>query len=92
MNLEYVEGSFVTLVDFTDSGLSKKPGLMVHVERHNGSLVELTLKMLERNGEGWILMPRSSNPRHQPLKLNGDEGTSIIIRGVVTGTYRRVEI
>lgn len=89
MDKEFAEGSYVTCVDMIDSGLSLKDGMFVHVERHNGSLVEVTLKAVEKIDGIQMLVPKSSNPRHQPIKPDGDGGTEILVRGVVTGTYRR---
>ena len=89
MDREYPDGSYVTCVDFIDSGLSLRNGLIVHVERHNGPLVEVTLKAIETVDGKRMLVPRSSNPRHKPIEINGDGGTEIVVRGVVTGSYRR---
>lgn len=89
MDREYPDGSYVTCVDFIDSGLSLRNGLIVHVERHNGPLVEVTLKAIETVDGKRMLVPRSSNPRHKPIEINGDAGTEIVVRGVVTGSYRR---
>jgi SOS-response transcriptional repressor LexA len=89
MDKEYPEGCYVTVVDYFDSGLSIKDGLIVHVERYNGSLVEMTLKAVETIDGKKMLAPRSSNPRHVPLPLDGDAGTEIVIKGVVIGSYRR---
>ena len=92
MDKEYPEGSYVTVVDWFDSGLAVKDGLTVHVERYNGSLVEMTLKCVETINGVKMLAPRSSNPRHLPLKLEGDAGTEIVIKGVVIGNYKRTVI
>lgn len=92
MNLEFPEGTYVTCVDLVDSGLEIKPGRMVHVERHNGPLVEVTLKVIGVVDGELMLCPKSTNPKHQPIKLDGDGGTEIIVRGIVTGSYRRAEI
>lgn len=89
MDKEYPDGSYVTCVDFIDSGLSLRDGLIVHVERHNGPLVEVTLKAIESVDGKRMLVPRSSNPRHKPIEINGDAGTEIFVKGVVTGSYRR---
>ncbi|MEV4609747.1 helix-turn-helix domain-containing protein [Neorhizobium sp. LMR1-1-1.1] len=89
MDKEFPEGSYVTCVDMIDSGMSLKDGMFVHVERHNGPLVEMTLKAVERIDGIQMLVPKSSNPRHQPIKPEGDDGTEIIVKGLVTGTYRR---
>ncbi|RSC37328.1 LexA family transcriptional regulator [Agrobacterium sp. FDAARGOS_525] len=93
MDLEYPDGSYVSVVDFADSGLSVRAGLTVHVERRSGHLVEATLKVIELTSEGeMILSPRSSNPKHQPLRLEGDDSTEIVVCGVVTGSYRRTAL
>lgn len=93
MDLDYPDGSYVTCVDFAESGLSIRHGLVVHVERHRsgGQLVEITLKqVVERNGL-FSLIPRSSNPLHQPIAFTGNDA-DIIIRGVVTGGWRQTSI
>ncbi|UDF29333.1 UNVERIFIED_ORG: S24 family peptidase [Roseateles sp. XES5] len=91
MNQEFPDGSFVTCVDFADSGLSMKDDLIVHVENWKFGLREITLKALKREGKGWKLEPRSTNPAHQPIFLNGEaqDGVEVRIRGVVVGDYRR---
>lgn len=92
MDLEYPDGSYVTCVDFVASGLGTKVGLTVHVERYTGPLVEATLKVIEMVDGKLMLVPRSSNPKHKPIPIEGDGGTVIAIRGVVTGSYRRTAI
>lgn len=92
MDLEYPDGSYVTCVDFIDSGLGTKLGLTVHVERQTGPLVEATLKVIEMVEGKLMLVPRSSNQKHKPIPLDGDGDTVIEIRGVVTGSYRRTII
>lgn len=88
MDLEYPDGSYVTCVDFAESGLSIKEGMIVHVERReaDGQRVEITLKQVERNGRGFYLVPRSSDPKWQPIHFDGDN-SSVIVRGVVTGGW-----
>lgn len=93
MDLEYPDNSYVSVVDFADSGLSVRPGLIVHVERRSGHLVEATLKLIAQSENGrLVLKPRSSNPKHQPIELDGDTSTEIVLCGVVTGSYRRTAI
>lgn len=92
MDLEYPEGCYVTCVDMWDSGVSLKDGLIVHVERHNGPLVEMTLKAVETVDGQRMLSPRSSNPRHKPIALEGDGGTEIVVKGIVLGSYKRTII
>lgn len=92
MDKEYPDNSFVTCVDFIDAGISLKEGLIVHVERRSGPLVEVTLKAVEQIDGKIVLAPRSHNPKHLPIALEGDPGTEIVVRGVVTGSYRRTVI
>jgi len=92
MDREFPDGSYVTCVDFYDSGLNMKDGLIVHVERHNGPLIEVTLKAIEHVDGQLMLTPRSTNPKHVPLKIEGDAGSEIVIKGVVIGSYRRTMI
>ncbi len=92
MDREFPEGSYVTCVDYFDSGLPMKDGLIVHVERQSGPLVEVTLKAIEHVDGQLMLAPRSTNPKHLPLKLEGDGATEIIVKGVVIGSYRRTFI
>lgn len=93
MNVDYPDGSYVTCVDFAESGLSIKEGMTVHVERHRagGQLVEITLKCIERERGALMLVPHSTNPAHQPIRLTGTD-SDVVIRGVVTGGWRRTDI
>lgn len=92
MDKEYPDNTFVTCVDFIDTGMSLKEGLIVHVERRNGPLVEVTLKAVEQVDGKIMLVPRSHNPKHQPIAVDGEPGSEIVVRGVVTGSYRRTVI
>lgn len=86
----FSDGAVVVCVDFADSGLDLKAGMIAHVERFiaDGQLVENTLKELRRNGkEGWVLHPRSSNPSHKPLLLSDGETDEVKIKGFVIGKW-----
>lgn len=93
MDLDYPDGSYVTCVDFADSGLSIAEGMTVHVERQRagGQLVEITLKLVGRENGAFILKPRSTNPLHQPIRFAGSEA-DVIVKGVVTGGWRQTFI
>ena len=93
MDLDYPEGSYVTCVDFAESGLPIVEGLVVHVERYRfeGQMVEVTLKVVEKRKGEVVLAPRSTNPQWQPLTLDG-ENTEIVIRGIVTGGWRQTKL
>lgn len=83
----FKDGSFVTVVNFADSGLSLRPGMIVHVEQHMGvmTLVETTLK--EVGADGKTLIPRSRNPIHKRIRLSGTDATEVIVKGIVTGSW-----
>lgn len=93
MDMEYPDGSYVTCVDYAESGLAITEGMRVHVERYrsNGQLMEITLKVVVRRNGQWALEPRSTNQQWQPVTFSG-QSTEVIIRGVVTGGWRRTEI
>lgn len=92
MDREYPDNSFVSCVDFFEAGIALKEGLIVHVERRNGPLIEVTLKAVEYVDGKVMLVPRSHNPKHQPIALEGEPGSEIVVRGIVTGSYRRTPI
>lgn len=94
MDLEYPDGSYVTCVDFWDSGIEIKSGLRVHVERRmaGGQLVEITVKAIERTGDRFYLVPKSSNEKWQPIALEGEDDVEVVIKGVVTGGWRPTPI
>jgi len=93
MDMDYPDGSYVTCVDFAESGLPIIEGMTVHVERRRagGQLVEITLKVIARERGMLYLRPRSTNPIHQAITFSGEE-TDIVIRGVVTGGWRQTHI
>ena len=89
MDLEFPDGCYVTVVDFPSSGLELKPGHVVHVERYLGGAqhVETTLKEIQSINGQILLVPKSTNPKHQPIVVTGDDDTEIKIRGIVTGKW-----
>lgn len=95
MSREWPDGSYVTVVDFAESGLALKDGLTVHVERHeaSGQRVEITLKKVKIiNGRFW-LYPHSDNAQWKPFALTGRDGASdIIVKGVVTGGWKQSDL
>lgn len=91
MNKLFEDGSFVVCVNWEDTGLSYKPGMIVHVERHQGPLVEVTIKRLSKEDKGhFILEPVSSNPTHKPIRLDALDGKEIKIRGLVVSTFKDI--
>jgi SOS-response transcriptional repressor LexA len=93
MNRRFPNGSYVTCVDWPDTGLELKIGQCLHVERVKAaSLIETTVKIYAvRNGKQW-LDPDSTNPNHKPIEITGDEDTEITIKGLVTGFWMPMNI
>lgn len=95
--LSIFDGDYVHCVDATDIGYHPRHGDIVEVERlrHGGAEREFTLKQIEMTAEGFVLAPRSTNPRWQsPLRLGegvaeGDD-YEVRIRALVVTTMRRV--
>lgn len=90
MNRIVLEGTYVVCVPFSATRLSPKPGMIVHVERSvaGGQLVETTLKEIEEQNGELVLMPRSTNEVHKPIPLDGDDATTIEIRGIVVSLWK----
>lgn len=93
MNRIFSEGSYVTCVDFAESGLPIRPKMIVHVERtiSGRQLVETTLKQVVETGGAVELHPMSTNPIHKPIILDGDDDTEIRVKGVVIGKWEPIE-
>ncbi|TCL70613.1 S24 family peptidase [Rhizobium sp. BK251] len=90
MNKLFDDGSYVTCVNWADTGLLPRPGMVLHVERHQGSLVEVTLKSLFMVDGEPMLVPMSTNSAHRPIRLEGNEGTEFVIKGLVTGSWKPI--
>lgn len=90
MDLEYPDGSYAICVDFADSGVQIKSGLRVHIERQRagGQLVEITIKAIERTGDDFYLVPKSTNEKWEAMPIGGTEDVDIIIKGLVIGGYK----
>lgn len=82
----FADGCFVTCANWADTGMEIRAGLIVHVERNIGSLVETTLKEIQGSGP-FSLRPRSSNPKHKPISFTGSDGVEVSVRGLVTGKW-----
>lgn len=88
MNRRFINGTYVTCVSWAETGLELKPGMCLHVERYQAGLTEITIKMyVEKDGQR-LLYPDSTDSRFSPIPLEGDEGTEIIIKGLVTGSWK----
>lgn len=88
MNKIFDDGSYVTCANWDDLGLSCRPGMCLHVERHQGSLVEVTLKCFDIVDGVEMLLPRSTNPSHKPIPLESEEGGHIFVKGLVIGVWK----
>lgn len=93
MNNQFKDGSYVACASWGDLGLELKSGMILHVERIKAaSMVETTIKTYtERDGKRW-LAPDSSNKKHLPIEINGNEDTEIHIKGAVIGSYVEYEL
>ena len=90
MNLKFPDGTYVAVIGLIESGIELKPGMTVHVERTmgGGQYVETTLKEIQSINGKTELIPRSTNPIHKPLVIEGGEDMEVQIKGVVIGSYR----
>lgn len=90
MNKLFDAGSYVTCVSWPDTGLAIAPNMCLHVERHQGSLVEITVKRVGLLDGKFVLEPVSTNQAHKNIDLDGDDGTEIIVRGLITGSWKPI--
>lgn len=90
MDLEFPDGCYVTCIDYWQAGIPIRDGLRVHVERTKGGgqLVEITIKAIDTIDGVQMLVPRSSNPKWKPIPIEGDDETTVTVRGIVTGSWR----
>lgn len=87
MDQKAPDGSFVVCVDFAESGLELKPGMIAHVESVEVDKSETTLKEIAVEKGQLYLVPRSSNPIYKPIRMNGHKGVEIFVRGIVLSVY-----
>lgn len=83
----FADGCYVTCANWADTGMEMRAGLIVHVERNIGSLVETTLKEIQGHKGHFSLKPRSSNPKHKSIPLANMDGAEVTVRGLVTGKW-----
>lgn len=85
----FPDGCYVTCVDFYDAGLELTSGAVYHVERTIAGthLVETTLKEVRVDKNGFTLIPRSTNKRHKPIPVKGNEDTEFEVKGMVLGSW-----
>lgn len=81
------DGSFAICVDFAESGLRLKAGMIAHVEATEHDKAESTLKEVGFEGNEVILIPRSSNPVYRATKLRGHDGVEVRVKGIMLSVY-----
>jgi phage repressor protein C with HTH and peptisase S24 domain len=89
MNRHYNDGDMIYCVPLEHASLYD--GAHVHVERTDaGGKVETTLKVYTETPAGVQLRPDSNDPRHQqPIAYDDKQDSSVEIRGVVVGSFRK---
>jgi SOS-response transcriptional repressor LexA len=85
----YPDGSYIVYVRLADIGRKPQTGDRVIVLRHRHGQTEATVKEYRRDGakRRW-LVPRSSNPSHTALEIDGKRDEEIEIMGLVVGSQR----
>jgi SOS-response transcriptional repressor LexA len=79
------DGSLIRCVDWADTGLAPRSGLIVVCRRMRGELFETTVKRIHRHPDGSVeLRPESTNPAHKNVYLDGDDETRVEILALVT--------
>lgn len=90
MNLRYPDGGYVVCAAWQDTGLELKDGHAIHVERIRfASERETTIKIYREIDDKRWLYPDSTNKNHQPIEINGDSDTEIVIKGIILATYTK---
>lgn len=83
MDLKYADGTIVIAVPPAEAGV--RVGDDVIVRRHRNGLAETTLKEVAQDGDGYVLLPRSTDANFKPIRLthavDSQDGPEII--GVV---------
>lgn len=93
VDLEIPDGGYAVYVDVADVGKEPADGQLVVAERirHQGGLIETTIKQYRLNGRGAELWPCSSNPKHgsaislRPSRRGDD--IEVRVKGIVIGKY-----
>lgn len=71
-------------------GQAPRDGDLVLVRRMKGGLVERTIKRFRETTTGGTLLPESTDSRHEPIPIEGDDATTIEIEAYVIGSYKRL--
>lgn len=85
MDRIFPEGSYAVVVDA--DGQRPLNNDLVIVRRTQRGLVERTVKRYVETAAGAELRPESTDPKYKPLRLEGDDETTIEIEAFVIGRY-----
>jgi DNA-binding XRE family transcriptional regulator len=90
VNKRIPDGAFAICAKYDSYPGGAQHGALVHVVRERSGLHEHTIKELRFSRDGMVLMPVSTDPRHQePIPLGTGEADELVrIEGVVIGIYQ----
>ena len=90
VNKRIPDGAYAICAKFDGYPGGAQHGALVHVVRERSGLHEHTIKELRYTREGMILMPVSTDPKHQePIAIATGEADEVVrIEGVVIGIYQ----
>lgn len=94
MDEVYSDDTYVTCADFKEAAIPLRHGLHVHVERYSdgGDLIEHTVRAVQQRGNRLYLVAKSSNPKLTPIEAPEEDSTKIVIKGIVTGSWKQAPI
>jgi SOS-response transcriptional repressor LexA len=88
VNKKIPDGAFAICAYFDSFPGGAGSGALVHVVKERGGEYEHTIKELRITPKGLMLMPVSTDPRHQAaVPYDNDEGDTVI-RGIVIGVFQ----
>jgi phage repressor protein C with HTH and peptisase S24 domain len=90
VNKRIPDGAFAICAPFDSYPGGAQHGQLVHVVRERAGLHEHTIKEIRYTSKGTILVPCSTDPRHQePVQLDSGTADELVrIQGVVIGSYQ----
>ena len=90
VNKRIPDGAYAICAKFDGYPGGAQHGALVHVVRERSGLHEHTIKELRYTRDGMILMPVSTDPKHQePIAIATGEADEVVrIEGVVIGIYQ----
>lgn len=90
VNKRIPNGAYAICAKYDSYPGGAQHGALVHVVRERSGLHEHTIKELRYTREGMVLMPVSTDPKHQePITLaTGEDDELVRIEGVVIGIFQ----